>query len=495
MSSKAKHKRTPAPSPARVRLATATATAAALTGGLLAVSAGAASAATPDVAASDADFNGDGYADLAASASHAYVGGHANAGQIAVVYGGAVSTHRVVLSQNSAGVPGSAESGDYFGADSAYGDFDGDGYDDLLVGAPGEDVGSDADGGTAAILWGSANGLTGGTTIADPRPTAHDGFGAPVEAGDFDGDGKDDLAVGANNKDTVDILRGGVSRTAGAAKHSVVTVPVISDTGAGVWNLHSGDANGDGKDDLIVNGYAKDGGYNANFWLPGTSSGPSASGAVRLQQGIITDLGDTDSDGYDDIVIGNVWSASGGKQNSGAVYVVRGTPSGPDTSGHSTFTQNVAGIPGSSETDDNFGSELDLGDVNGDGHLDLIVGAPGEDLTGGTDTGAAWVLYGKADGTGIAAQGALFLEQNNAYVPNDNEKNDYFGSDVHIDDLNGDGRGEAYVGASGENGSNGAVYPVRINPDGTLAASSGLYTSTFGISASGTPRLGANFTD
>ncbi|MGX1669786.1 hypothetical protein [Streptomyces sp. NPDC055400] len=47
----------------------------------------------------------------------------------------------------------------------------------------------------------------------------------------------------------------------------------------------------------------------------------------------------------------------------------------------------------------------------------------------------------------------------------------------------------------GENGGNGAVYPVKVKADGTLAASSGIYTSTLGISASGTPALGANFTD
>ncbi|MBO1333632.1 FG-GAP repeat protein [Streptomyces sp. VRA16 Mangrove soil] len=492
----AKHKRTPAPSPTRVRLATATATAAALTGGLFAVSAGSASADTSGVSASDADFNGDGYADLAVSASHAYVSGHANAGQIAVVYGGATGTHKVLLSQNSAGVPGTAESGDYFGADSAYGDFDGDGYDDLLVGAPGEDVGSDTDGGTAAILWGSANGLTSGTTVADPRPSAHDGFGGPVEAGDFDGDGKDDLAIGANNKDTVDIFRGGVSRTTGPATRSVVTVPVISDTGAGVWNLHSGDANGDGKDDLIVNGYSKDDGYNANYWLPGTSSGPSASGAVRLPEGIITDLGDTNSDGYDDIVVGDSWATVGGDTNSGAVSVIKGSASGPVTSSATKFTQDSSGVAGSAEKNDYFGQELDLGDVNGDGHLDLVVSADGENLTNGTDAGAVWVLYGKADGTGITGTGSLYVDQNTPGVPNSNENYDYFGSDVHIDDLNGDGRGEVYVGAAGENGSNGAVYPVYVNADGkTLTPSSALYTSTLGISASGTPRLGANFTD
>ncbi|NED79250.1 VCBS repeat-containing protein, partial [Streptomyces sp. SID11233] len=68
----------------------------------------------------------------------------------------------------------------------------------------------DKDGGTAAILWGSASGLKGGTTLKDPRPTKHDKYGAPLEAGDFNGDKRDDIAVGTTSgAATIDILRGG----------------------------------------------------------------------------------------------------------------------------------------------------------------------------------------------------------------------------------------------------------------------------------------------
>jgi hypothetical protein len=492
----AKHKHAPAPSSARIRLATATAAAAALTGGLLAVSAGSASAVTgverPDA---DADFNGDGIGDTAVSASGASVSGHANAGQIAVVYGGTASRTYATISQNTAGVPGSAESGDRFGTDSAYGDFDLDGYDDLLVGAPGEDVGRDTNGGTAAILWGSPSGLTSGTTVEDPRPDFHDGYGGILEAGDFDGDGRQDLAIGSVNSATIELFSGAMSRGGGLTSISKFNAPVYSGDGAGVWNLHSGDANGDGIDDLIVNGYSTDTDRNANLWIPGTTSGLSTTRSQLLPEGVITDLGDTNSDGYDDIVIGNFWSNSGGVSDSGAVYVMKGSASGPGIDSDQTFTQNTSGVPGNSEKEDYFGSEVDLGDVNGDGHLDLVIGAPGEDLTGGADTGSATVLYGAADGSGITTSGALFLEQNNAFVPNSNEQNDQFGSDVHLDDLNGDGHDEVYVGARGENGGNGALYPVKVNADGTLAASSGIYTSTLGISASGTPVLGTNFTD
>ncbi len=160
-----------------------------------------------------------------------------------------------------------------------------------------------------------------------------------------------------------------------------------------------------------------------------------------------------------------------------------------------TFDQDTQGVPGGGESGDSFGAELDLGDVNGDGHLDLVVGSPGENLTGGTDTGAVTILYGAADGSGITGTGARMIDQDTPGVPNSNEAGDYFGSDVHVDDLDGDGLGDVVVGASGENSDNGAVYALRSGSDGSLKASSGIYVSTVGISGSGTPLLGNNFAD
>ncbi|MFJ8826075.1 FG-GAP and VCBS repeat-containing protein [Streptomyces sp. NPDC102467] len=489
-----KLRRTSAPSPTRMRLITATAAAAALTGGLFVASAGPVSAATPGVAQSDADFNGDGAADVVVSAPVAYVNGRAGAGQVAVLYGGG---KHVTISQNSAGVPGTAEAVDNFGFATAYGDFDGDGFDDLAVGSPGEDGTDDPDGGTVAILWGSAGGLTSGTTVSDPRASSHDWFGYTLEAADFDGNGKDDLAVATPNSATVDVIRGG-SRTSTMGGTYTVTTPVQSgQEGVGIRNLHSGDINGDGKDDLLANGFEKNSdGWDANFYLPGTASGVKAAGAVQLPAGIITDVGDVDSDGKGDIVFGLEWDDEiPGSQLGGAVLIAHGTASGPDVSEIQTIDQDTAGVPGAGETGDDFGGELDLGDINGDGHLDLVVGARGENLDGISNAGSITVLYGAADGSGITGAGAKFYSQDTPGVPNSNEKDDNFGSDVHIDDLDDDGRGEVVVGANGENGHNGAVYALHSNTDDTLSAAAGIYTSTLGISASGAPQLGVNFAD
>ncbi|MEB8344100.1 VCBS repeat-containing protein [Streptomyces endophyticus] len=494
----AKHRRTPAPSPNRLRLAVATATAAALTGGFFVATAGTASAATPGVAASDADFNGDGMADVATSAPLANVAGHAGAGQVSVLYGGGKHT---TISQNSTGVPGSAETNDAFGSVTAYGDFDADGYDDLAVGAPGEDVGTDKDGGTVAILFGSPNGLGGGKTLTDPRPTKHDAFGARLAVGDFAGTGFTDIAVATPGSATIDITPGRFTRTGPTGGSYTVSAPVQSgSTGVGIHNLHSGDVNGDHIDDLLVNGYENDSdmGWNANYYLPGTTTGVNASGAVKLPAGVITDIGDVDDDGYGDVVIGLEWDTDSdvpGAQLGGAVKIAHGSANGPDASAVQTIDQDTSGVPGGGETGDDFGGELDLGDINGDGHLDLVVGSAGENLGGVADAGAITVLYGAADGSGITGAGAKLYSQNTPGVPNSDEKDDNFGSDVHIDDLNDDGRGDVIVGALGENGGNGAVYSLTSKADDTLSGSAGTYVSTLGISGSGTPLLGATFAD
>ncbi|QIB44561.1 FG-GAP repeat protein [Streptomyces aureoverticillatus] len=484
----------------RLRLTAATAAALALTGGLLTTAVPTATAAPrAELPATDADFNADGYADVATAASLAYVNGKAQAGAVAVTYGKAGGVGRSVsYTQNSPGVDGSAEKGDHFGTDMAYGDFDRDGYDDLAVGVAGEDVGRDKDGGSVQILWGSVSGLKGGSTVKDPRPSKHDWFGGYLEAADFNGDRKTDLAIGTGTTATVDILRGGFKRSGATDGRYTVTPRIHGNGEVGVQNLHSGDANGDGVEDLIVNGYENDTqrGSNANFWVPGSRSGLKVSAAKKLMPGVITDLGDTDKDGYDDVVIGNYWdSGIAGSARGGAVHVVHGSRGGPSAGDREKFTQNTSGVPGSGEKGDSFGNELDLGDINGDGNLDLIVGAPGETVDGVSNSGAVTILYGAANGSGITGRGAKLLTQNTPGVPNDNEKHDFLGTDVHADDLNGDRRADVVIGAYGENSRNGAVYPLLSQEDGSLKGTAGIYPGTAGISGTGTPRLGANFAD
>jgi hypothetical protein len=484
-------------------LALATATAAALTGGLLTFSAATATAAD-STTVPQADFNGDGRGDVAFSASTAYVNGKKEAGQVIALYGtttGVSSAKRSTISQNTTGVPGAAEAGDHFGNDTAYADFNGDGYDDLAVGSAGEDVGNDVDGGTVTILWGSRSGLTGkSVSVADPTPSGHDFWGRSLAAGDFDGDGKADLAVGSTGN-AVYVLKGGFTSAGTPGGRYTIKPPIMGTDGTGPINLTAGDVNDDGRTDLVVDGYetVTENGWNRNYFVPGTASGLSMASAKVLKPGVITAIGDINADGYGDIVSGAYWNtttqdgtAIPDSANGGKVWVTYGSASGPGTV--TGITQDTGNVPGASEANDYFGYELDLGDVNGDKYLDLVVGVAGENIGSYANTGAVTILYGTASGLNTAS-GAQFFAQSTAGVPGGDEKDDRFGIDVKLDDVTGDGKADLLVG-SAENAGNGAVTYLPSNGSKiTTSGSRGISPSTSGVSTSGEPYFGASFAD
>jgi hypothetical protein len=486
-----------------LRLALATATSVALTGGLLTFTAATATGADA-TRVPRADFNGDGKGDVAFSAQGAHVNGRAEAGQLVVLYGtstGVSSAKRSVISQNTTGTPGTAEADDGFGYDTAYADFNDDGYDDIAVAAAREDVDGDTDGGTVAILWGSASGITGkGTTVSDPARSSHDFWGKHLAAGDFDGDGKDDLSVGSSAA-TVYVFKGGFTTSGTTGGRYTVKPPIMGADANGPRNLTSGDVNGDGRTDLVVNGYETqtEYGWNRNYYVPGTASGLSTASVRELKPGIISGIGDINKDGYGDIVSGADWDTTtedgtpvphSGK--GGKVWVTYGSASGPATA--TGITQDTGNVPGTAETGDGFGYELDLGDVNGDGHQDLVVGVARESVGSAGNTGAVTILYGSASGLNTAS-GAQWFAQSTEGVPGNDESGDLLGFDVKLDDVNGDGRADLLAG-SAENDGNGAV--LYLPSSGTKITTTGARTispSTSGVSTTGTPLFGSNFAD
>ncbi|WBB60652.1 FG-GAP-like repeat-containing protein [Streptomyces sp. WMMC500] len=484
----------------RLRIALATATAAALTGGLFAV---AAAPATADAARPVADLNG-GLPDLVVSAPGAHVGGHSAAGQIVAHYGSAAeraraglsAEHSHTFSQDSNGVPANAEADDAWGEAVATGDFDGDGLSDVAVGAPGEDITGDPGNGVVQILWGAGGGLSRSVTLADPRPSKHDQFGRTLETGDFDGDGTTDLAVGSATN-AVDVFRGPFDKSTGTYDSRYVVAPNIrsgAGDGGGAKHLRAGDVNGDGMDDLVVAGLGPDY-YDTNRFLPGSADGLTRTGEVALPAGTATDIGDLNSDGYGDVVTGLAHDAfgDGGHPDGvlgGGVSITYGSAAGPDRI--TRFDQDTPGVEGVSEEGDGFGSDLHLGDIDGDGHLDLAVGAPYEDRGSIADTGTVTVLYDLHAGEG--AHTSELLHQNAPGVPNDNEADDVFGAEVHVGDHNGDRKDDVTVGSPGENDGNGMVHSLRS--DGTTAGgigASAIYPPDLGISIDGSPRYGTRF--
>jgi hypothetical protein len=497
-----------------LRITLATAAAAALTSGLLTFSATTATAAD-STSVPQADFNNDGIGDVAFSASGAYVNRKKGAGQIVALYGtkdgvsdgdlsGDLSgdTPSSTFSQNSSGIPGAAEAGDAFGSDSAYADFDGDGYDDLAVSAPGEDSGTDKDAGLVMILWGSATGLHGGSVVADPARSSHDFWGRNLAAGDFDGDGRADLAVGSDTA-TVHVLEGGFSATGTPGGIYTIKPPIMGSDAGGPLNLTAGNINGGRETDLVVDGYETDSdyGWNRNYYIPGSASGLKTAGAEPLKPGVITAIGDIDADGYGDIVSGAYWNTTtedgtpvpdSGK--GGKVWVTKGSDGGPLTTASTGITQDTAGVPGTAEGNDFFGYELDLGDVDGDGFLDLAIGVAGENIGADANTGAVTVLYGSASGLDTTS-GAQSFSQDTADVPGTGEDDDMFGIDVKLDDVTGDGKADLLVG-SAENAGNGLVTYLPSNGTRiTATGSESVAPQWTGVGTTGAPYFGANFAD
>ncbi|MFC9506207.1 FG-GAP-like repeat-containing protein [Streptomyces sp. NPDC057002] len=469
---------------------------AALAGGLLVPTvAGSAVAATADrasVSGRYGDFNGDGHVDLAASAPDATVDGTAGAGAVTVAYGsadgaGVTQAERVTISQNSKGVGGQAEAGDHFGFSVAIADFNDDGFADLATGTPGEDVGDDQDAGIVQILWGSPTGLSGSARLADPTSTDQDAHGRTLAAGDFNGDGKDDLAAG-NTSAQAWLYAGGITKE--GADSGTYPLGNLNSWGGEVVALTAGDVTGDGADDLLFNHSQlyRSGGDASTLGLDPTPL------QVGSRGGYSSVFGDFDNDGYGDIVLGR----EGG--NGGEITYVPGRPVSQtdptwtvDDVERYTLTQDDFDTPGDGDLYDRYGAGLAAGDIDGDGYDDLAVGDPNEDTDTDTvaDAGHVTVMYGGS--IGLTTTDRQVFDQGTDGVPGDNEAGDGFGSRLLLSDLNGDGRKDLTVAALGEDDGSGALTTL-LGSDTTLTVTGArsLTPASYLLPPTGQPHLGSS---
>jgi disulfide bond formation protein DsbB len=438
------------------------------------------------------DFDGDGSDDLAVGVPNEDVAGHPNAGAVNVLYGtgnGLSAAGDQYWHQNRPGILGELEDDDKFGAVLAAGDFDGDGFDDLALGAPGEDVAGHPNAGAVNVLYGTGNGLSAardqvwhqGSPGILGAPEDLDGFGWALATGDFDGNGFDDLALGVpwehvaghSNAGAVNVLYG-TGNGLGAAGNQywhqgspgVLGVVEVNDE-FGWETLAAGDFDGDGFDDLAVGvrfedvaGEPKAGAVNV---LYGTGNGLSAAGNQYWHQGSpgITGVveegdhfgralaaGDFDGDGFDDLAVGVPEEDRGGFIDPGQVQVLYGTGNGLSAAWNQVWHQDSPWIGGAREHDDHFGRALAARDFDGDGFDDLAVGVPGETVADFTRGGSVNVLYGT--GGGLSAAWNQAWGQGSIGIAGELEDDDKFGAVLAAGDFDGDGFDDLAVGVPWE---------------------------------------------
>ncbi len=393
---------------------------------------------------------------------------------------------------------------------SGAGDVNGDGFSDIIVGAP-RYANGQINEGAIFVYHGSATGIgaSPNTTIEgnialpasfpvfpaagyDLYFTSVLGFGTSVsEAGDVNGDGFGDVIVGhpyltnGNNGEGKAFVylgaAGGISTSAAWTYENN-----IDSSHVGFSVSSAGDVNGDGFSDVIVGAPRRTNGQRYEgmaYVFHGSAGGLSLAPNATIEENSadswlgwsVSVAGDVNGDTYDDVVVTAAYH-DGGQANEGKAYVYHGSAGGIVTVANWTGESNLA--------EAYYGENASwAGDVNGDGYADLIVGADYYD-NGSTDEGRAYIYHGSA--SGLAAGAAITLEPNIA--------NAFFGVAVNgAGDVNGDGYGDVVIGAygfaSGHSGE-GATYVYYGSSGGIMATGSTLIqadkiSTSMGISVAG----------
>jgi hypothetical protein len=348
------------------------------------------------------DFDNDGFDDLVLGCPGEAIGSLAEAGAIITLYGTATGLSATAgpgsqfLSQDHLAGP-EPEAGDFCGASLAVGDYDDDGFEDVAMGCPNESIGSTAGAGYVAVFFGSAAGLSGtdsqgihqGQTAMAGNAEPNDSFGHSLAAGDFNGDGTDDLAIGIPGEEIVNntLASGAVAIIEGVAGSGLIqpstSLPLLTMEGLSMASsldgfgesLHAVDLDDDGLDDLLVGAPARNSSTGGVMIVTGSNS-PNIADATAMQWiepssipnyslnstsqafGSALSSGDFDADGWIDVLIGIPGLDVDGINAAGGVLLMRGSSNGPLTSGAQLWHGNLRSLSGAAETNDQLGYAL-----------------------------------------------------------------------------------------------------------------------------------------
>lgn len=393
---------------------------------------------------------------------------------------------------NGARIPGEAAD-DNASVVAVVGDFNGDGIDDLAFGAPGHDPSAKADAGSVYVIYGRASwpvsqglGALGGAGFRIDGLNPGDLAGWSVAgAGDLNGDGFDDLVLGAPQADTGGARAGAAYVVFGSAAGPGATLSLASLDGANGFRIEgaaandafgyavsaAGDLNGDGFGDLVIGApqadpsgrdwagsayvvFGKASGFAADLDLS-TLNGTNGFRIAGALDGdwvgeAVSAAGDVNGDGYDDLLIGAPTASPNGRYEAGAAYLLLGSAAGFSATldlaaPGSGVVRFVGAAPG-----ERLGDSLAaLGDVNGDGLADFAIGAPGADPGGRADAGAVYVIFGRAGGFGSGIDLSALTPQAGFRILG-GAAGDVAGAVVSAaGDLNRDGIGDILIGAPG----------------------------------------------
>ena len=410
--------------------------------------------------ASAGDINGDGYSDIIAG-SYAYDNGQIDEGAAFVWMGGARSIKETVVTHLEMNI-----SGIQFGWSVAgVGDVNGDGFGDVIVSANNYDNGQAYEG-AAFIFHGSNQGLaTVPTTVLESNQGLAS-LGSVASAGDVNGDGFGDVAIGVplynnptNNEGAVLVFYGSQQGLSTQVKTMLLGTQEDAKFGASVSS--AGDVNKDGYCDIVVGepeydvaGPYFDEGRALIYYGSANGIGQNPTiingntDGVYMGQTVAGTI-DVNGDGYSDILVGNPLY-SNGQDYEGAVFVYYGSQGGITLLNPLVLQSNFPFAQ--------MGAVTSAGDINGDGFGDIAVGALAYNNAQYSE-GAVYVYYGSANGFGVPT------------IIESNVVNGYFGGVSSAGDLNGDGYGDLVVGSHGyTNGeaNEGAFYLFVGSPNGIV---------------------------